>query len=165
RMRQIRTSGSEGGETALKAVFPTPILFSFGAVSAAGNALGGGRISCMFMFGAAPLAGRAGGKYFPTCSAVPGTMQGVWVKAVGARFLAKAVTAMSVLAAASIRRNPVREAALSHFHRLDENSPGVAAFLKWVGGGATAWYSHQGVRRLRAVCKAGFALHGRGGQR
>ncbi|MGC8561135.1 MAG: hypothetical protein ACP5O1_10710, partial [Phycisphaerae bacterium] len=26
RMRQIRTSGSEGGETALKAVFPTPIM-------------------------------------------------------------------------------------------------------------------------------------------
>ena len=24
-MRQIRTSGSEGGETAIKAVFPTPI--------------------------------------------------------------------------------------------------------------------------------------------
>jgi hypothetical protein len=26
-MRQIRTSGSEGGETAIKAVFPTPIGF------------------------------------------------------------------------------------------------------------------------------------------
>jgi hypothetical protein len=25
-MRQIRTSGSEGGETAIKAVFPTPIM-------------------------------------------------------------------------------------------------------------------------------------------
>ncbi len=34
-MRQIRTSGSEGGEAAIKAVFPTPITEGWGRRAAA----------------------------------------------------------------------------------------------------------------------------------
>ena len=36
-MREIRLSGSEGGETAIKAVFPTPIQSLVAAILAAGH--------------------------------------------------------------------------------------------------------------------------------
>jgi hypothetical protein len=92
-------------------------------------------------------------------------MRGVRVEEVGAGVLGKALMAPLLLSVASQRTAGHQdEVALSHFHRLDENPNAVAAFLKWVGGNAKAWYEHQGVRRLRDICKAGLAFHGRSGQ-
>ncbi len=113
----------------------------------------------------APLAAHARSKYFPACSEAPAKMRGMRVEEVGAGVLGKALMAPFLLSAASqLSAGHRDEAELSHFHRLDENPHAVAAFLKWVGGGSAAWYQHQGVRRLREICKAGAALHGRSGR-
>lgn len=137
-------------------------LLGFGGAINAGKASRVRRLYASHLLRLAPLDG---GSHFPACSAVPGTMRGLRVKAVAAPLIPRTVDALLAISFAELISPDRREGAeLSHFHRLDENPRAVAAFLKWVGGGAAAWYQHQGVRRLREICKAGAVLHGRGGQ-
>jgi hypothetical protein len=125
----------------------------------------GGQFSGLVLtLGVAPLATDGGGGYFPACSEVPSRMRGMAVESVSPRLLSIMLRIEVLLAQASLNPNHGDEGELSHYRRLDENPHAVAAFLKWVGGGAAAWYQHQGVRRLRDICKAGAALHGRSGQ-
>lgn len=141
-------------------------LLLSGAAHPASAALPDGPWRCAALaLAVTPLAAHARSKHFPACSEVPDKMRGVRVEEVGAGVLGKALMAPLLLSVASQRTAGHQdEVALSHFHRLDENPNAVAAFLKWVGGNAKAWYEHQGVRRLRDICKAGLAFHGRSGQ-
>lgn len=137
------------------------LLFTSGLV---GRMAGGGYFSGAFSLRAAPLKSRPGQTLLASYKA-PGLAGGVWVRHVDKAFFSKMFRIADIVAASSGNPDRREQYALAHFHSLDKYPRAVAAFLKWVGGGgAAAWYRHQGVRRLRDICKAGLALRGRGGQ-
>lgn len=139
-------------------------LLVFGGSGRRKNGPGGRLSGTALMLGVAPLAASGADGYFPACSALPGRMPGIAVSSTSPRLVGKVLMAEMLLAQASVSPSHGDVVALSNFHRLDENPNAVAAFLKWVGGGASAWYRHQGVRRLREICLAGLAPSGGGGQ-